>query len=94
MDDSYSLALMVQNASNLSGVGHDFGKLCTMVREEYAAANDGDSPPTSYIAQHPAVYLYVAKMAEMVGIFCDTEEYGKALRLCEGNARTKWHVRR
>ena len=92
MDDSYSMALFVQDASNLSGVGHDFSKLITLVREEYARENDGATAPTMWIAQHPAVYLYVSKMADMVGILTDIEPYGEALRACQDKATTKWHV--
>ena len=43
MDDSYSLALAVQDASNISGVSHDLSKLVTMIRAEYERDNNGQS---------------------------------------------------
>jgi hypothetical protein len=83
MNNPYTMALMVQNASNLSGVGHDFSRLITLVREEYEQENDGAIAPTTWVAQHPAVVLYVAKMAEMVGIFCDSDTYADAYDKCK-----------
>jgi len=84
---------MVQDASNLSGVGHDFTKLLKLVREEYEAENGGQMMPTAELAHHPAVYLYVSKMADMVGIYpSDLTEWSQAYEICKAKAKTNWHV--
>jgi hypothetical protein len=90
MDNPYELALLVQDASNLSGVGHDFSRLIGLVRAEYERENNNAIAPTAWVAQHPAVYLYVCKMAEMVGIFPSDNgvAYGKAYDTCKQRSQS------
>jgi len=97
VDDSYSLALAVQDASNISGVSHDLSKLVTMIRAEYERDNNGQITPTSYISQHPAMFIYVAKIMDLMQIHLDTDDMDKwidAYHACQEKAKTKWHVSR
>jgi len=87
MQNIYKLALQVQDASNINGVIRSLQlEVIPAVHEETGYREQG----TSYVQNHPAVVLFIYKLADMAGIITlsgDSENsYFTASAACEAKA--------
>jgi hypothetical protein len=83
----YRSALQVQDACNLSGVAHSLSRdVLPAVWAEAHAAGQG----TEYVNTHPAVVLFVDKLASLAHVQGITDSsmqaYSNAARTCEERA--------
>jgi hypothetical protein len=91
VDDCYSLALLVQDASNINGVAKDLPKVMELARQDLRERQGEYS--TVDVAHHPAVRLYMSKLADMAAVgIMDIDAYSELTRICTERAKTKWHV--
>lgn len=80
----YHDALMVQNASNLSGVVLSFAEVMKKICEESSYQQKG----TSWKNRHPICILYLCTIANLTtGDIIDTEHYSAAYDICKEKAR-------
>jgi len=74
----YELAILVQDACNLSGVAHSFSKVVTKIWNEADRLGKG----TDWVNTHPIVILYANKISSLSGSE-NFPSFSKAYKLCE-----------
>ena len=76
--EQYKRAIDVQDASNLSGVVHDFSRVMTRVWVEARREGMG----TDWVNAHPIVILYSNKISSMCGS-SDSYQFSQAYEICK-----------
>lgn len=70
------MAIISQNACNLSGVAHSFSEVITAVRQELG------NPSTGEVNEHPVCKLFLFQMASLAGILTHHTGYSEAHAAC------------
>lgn len=77
----YTDAIMVQNASNLSGVINTFNRVLAEIWKEPGPRNQG----TDWVNQHPICMLYATQICHLtgMGMVANGPGYGDAYNYCQ-----------
>ena len=76
-------SILVQDACNLSGVIHSFGKVVSQLWEYAHEHNHG----TVWVNSHPICIMYVNKMAQLAGdsSYLDSNKFSWAYQWAQSN---------
>jgi len=78
----YADAIRVQDACNLSGVVHSFGRVISKI---WHTLEQECNASTEEVNKHPISIMYASKISSLTG--CDSHvEFGKAYKICRVHA--------